>query len=190
MPALPSSHVFWRRHSGGARTRYTIKSEMGRKVWCLTAQYILETLRKRGNCERKFSAMAWTEERFIGCEGARRRPIGLLRTKTNVQLPPPTRHITWRSKAHSVMLRLSLSSHEPSLTVAGRHRCVQELSSAATLRPNSELQLISVLKKCPINLFFNAKCYRLSLPPSMLYMYLKRRRESEGNDYLFRCALE
>lgn len=159
MQRLPCSHVLWRRH-GGARTRYTISSEMGQRcdAWQVSASCSPNT-RKSGRAEaleRKFTAVTSPARQLIGREGAQRPLIGLLRTKTSLQVPPPSWHVTWRSKAHCTTLRPP-SSPEPSVMgqpigCGRKHRrldwiTVQELTSAATLRQNSELQLISVPKR-------------------------------------------
>ncbi len=134
--ALPCSHVFWRRH-GGARECYNINSEMGQRcdVWLLSASCSPKKKKinpqKSGRAEaleRKFTAVS--SRQLIGCEGAQQRLIGLLRTKTSLQVPPPSWHVTWRSKARGTTLRPPLPpAPEPSLDGTA-HRLWQEAQEA------------------------------------------------------------
>lgn len=189
MPAVPSACVLWRRH-GGARTRYTISSEMREKC---EVSLLSTSWKHPGRDETASGSLSqWREQRssLLAAKEHRSVPLACWGPKQIFHVPPPARDITWRSKAPHIN---HLCRDSPS-TVAGRHRrldysSVQELSSAATLRQKNELQLILVLKNVQLTYFMQNAIGSLYFRESFTFT-LKSTCKSEGNTYLFSFALK
>ena len=116
---VATSHVLWRRH-GGARTRYTRRSEMGWK----------QKERERSDCcspQTQRSRKCWRVRAEVCCSDVSERGSSLAarehgsvllacwEPKQSRQVPPP---VPWRSKARRSVRRLSVCPHTSPLWLA------------------------------------------------------------------------